>query len=78
MRQFGKKLRHPIDVKLQCLVSDPLHKFICIIFWKLIWYMTMNKIQVECRKGGYASIWTTVIAPNRFEKGKIHGFCSVA
>ena len=32
--------------------------------------MTINKIQVKFQKGGYASIWTEFIAPDRSEKGK--------
>ena len=36
--------------------------------WKFIWYLTINKIQVQFEKEGYASIWPGVTAPDRYEK----------
>lgn len=39
-----------------------------------MWFITTNKIQVELEKEGYASMWTGVMAP---EKWKIFGFDAV-
>ena len=47
------------------------------ILLKFIWYLTINKIQVEFDKEDYAPILSRVIAPDRSEKGKIYGFPSI-
>ena len=47
------------------------------IDFKFIWYMTINKIQIEFEKGGYTSVWTVAIATDRSQKWKIYGFCSI-
>ena len=52
-------------------------KFILGTSLKFIWYLTINKIQVEFEREGYASIWTVEIAPDRSEKMKIYGFYSI-
>ena len=41
---------------------------------KFIWYKSIDKIQFEFEKEGYASIWTGVIAPDRSELWKIYGY----
>ena len=40
---------------------------------KFIWYLTITKVQLEFEREGYASIWTSVIAPDSSEKWKMHG-----
>ena len=52
-------------------------KFILGTSLKFKWYLTINKIQVEFEREGYASIWTGEIAPDRSEKMKIYGFYSI-
>ena len=43
-------------------------KFILGTSLKFIWYLTINKIQAEFEREGYASLWTGEIAPYRSEK----------
>ena len=45
-------------------------------FKKIIWYLTMNKIEIEFAKKGYSSIWPEVMAPDRLEKLQMFGFRS--
>ena len=46
------------------------------ILLKFIWYLTINRIQVELEKEDYASIWPGVTAPGRHENLQISGFRS--
>ena len=52
-------------------------KFILGTSLKFKWYLTINKIQVEFEREGYASIWTEEIVPDRSEKMRIYGFYSI-
>ena len=64
MRQSDQELRPLLDTKSRKILV-PLNE-LSLNVWislKFIWFMTINKIQVEFEKGGYASIWTGVIAP---------------
>ena len=49
-----------------------------LILLKFIWYLTINKIQVEFEKGGYASILPPgITAPERREELLLFCFCSI-
>ena len=39
-----------------------------------MWYLTFNRIQVKFEKGGYASFWKQVTAPDGHEILQITGF----
>ena len=44
------------------------------ILLKFIWYLTINKVKVGFDKGGYASILSEIMVPDRLEK--LHFFIS--
>ena len=47
------------------------------ILLKLIWYLTINRIQIELKKEGCVSIRPGVMAPDRREKLQSFGFYSI-